>query len=77
MTAASFAKYRDCFASDVSNTDTFLISDAGSETMFIFELGIQLPHFALFTQLCTQEGKDREAVPHYFSILNTIELYLP
>ena len=63
------AKYRECFASDIAKTETFLLSDVGSETVFIFELGIELPHFALFTQLCTQEGKDREALPHYFSNL--------
>ena len=59
MTAA---KYRSSVAlRGFRDTETFLISDAGSETMFIFELGVDLPHFALFTQLQTQEGRVRDA----------------
>ena len=58
MTAA---KYRSLVAHHgFRDTETFLISDAGSETMFIYEKGVELPHFALFTQLKTQEGRDRD-----------------
>ena len=56
------AKYRKCFASDMTDIETFLMTDHGGETFFIFEHGIELPHFALFTQLSTPEGRDRDVL---------------
>ena len=64
LTMTTAAKYRSSVAErGFRDTETFLISDAGSETMFVFELGVELPHFALFTQLASQEGRDRDALP--------------
>ena len=60
---ATTAKYRGYVASHgFRDTETFLMTDAGGETVFVYELGIELPHFALFTQLRTQEGRDRDVV---------------
>ena len=63
---ATTAKYRSFVASrGFRDTETFLMSDAGGKTVFIYELGVELPHFALFTELKTQEGRDREAMQRF------------
>ena len=53
------SKYRATFVSEVASAETFLLSSGGSETEFIFLKGIELPHFALFTLLATDEGRDK------------------
>jgi homocysteine S-methyltransferase len=35
------------------------VSDGGMETTFIFHDGLQLPHFASFVMLASEEGRDR------------------
>lgn len=37
----------------------FFVTDGGMETTFIFLDGLQLPHFASFVMLASEEGRDR------------------
>ena len=69
--ATTAAKYRGSVASrGFRDTETFLMSDAGGETVFVYELGVELPHFALFTELKTQEGRDRDAMQRFLDFIS-------
>jgi hypothetical protein len=50
QTALNMAKSRPDFGVAVAAVDTYLLADAGIETVFIFEKGVDLPHFAVFDQ---------------------------
>ncbi len=51
------AKYRADFGAIMADLDTYLMSDAGLETVLMFERGIELPEFAAFTLLRDDTGK--------------------
>lgn len=56
MTKAHNAKYRDNLP---VLTDATFLMDGGMETTFIFHDGIDLPCFASFTLMETEQGRDR------------------
>lgn len=56
MNSRHGAKYRDTLP---VLSDVPFLMDGGMETTFIFHEGVDLPHFASFTLMETQEGRDR------------------
>ena len=52
----TLAKYRDCLPMEI-NPEGLYLADVGLETIIIFEKGINLPEFASFTLLQTEEGR--------------------
>ena len=52
----ALAKYRNCLPM-VTNPEGLFLTEVGLETILIFERGINLPEFAAFTLLKTDEGR--------------------